>query len=450
MCLQIEIAFSVHKETTRVAHAAFPKGNVYMKMRDQLGTLFEDEQFADLFPPQGQPAEAPWRLALVTVMQFAEGLSDRQAADAVRSRIDWKYALGLELNDAGFDYSVLSPIPATSVQNEAEQRLAGNDADLFRAGLLKAGGKQRTDSTHVLAAVRVLNRLEKVGETLRHALKSLAVVAPEWMQAACPSEWYDLYGSRMDNYRFPKSDKERQELAQRIGADGFALLQAVAKATEKPFLLEVPAVKTLQQVWAEQYAAPPDPPQFKEVKDLASAAQIIASPYDTEARFSTKREMSWTGYRVHLTETCDAEAPNLITDVLTTVASAPDENKLPLVLERLQAARPASRHAFCRCGLYGCWRTGNQSTRLRRPGDGSRHARSELAGAAAEGFDKAHFVVDWEAQSVTCPAGKQSLSWLPCTKPQSGVPTIYVLPKRIVILVLIAVNAPVPKENLGN
>ena len=106
MCLQIEIAFSVPKETARVAHAAFPKGNPYLTMRDQLGTLFEDEQFIDLFPPQGQPAEAPWRLALATVLQFAEGLSDHQAADAVRSRIDWKYAMGLDLTDEGFDFSL--------------------------------------------------------------------------------------------------------------------------------------------------------------------------------------------------------------------------------------------------------------------------------------------------------------------------------------------------------
>src|SRR4051794_35395705 len=123
MCLQIEIAFSVHKETARVARAAFPKGNVYMTMRDQLGPLFEDEQFADLFPPQGQPAEAPWRLALVTVMQFAEGLSDRQAADAVRIRIDWKYALGLDLTDEGFDFSILSEFRARLLANGAEQRL---------------------------------------------------------------------------------------------------------------------------------------------------------------------------------------------------------------------------------------------------------------------------------------------------------------------------------------
>jgi transposase len=102
----------VPEETARVARAAYPKGNVYMHMRDELGTIYEDESFADLFSTTGQPAEAPWRLALVTIMQFAEGLSDRQAADAVRGRIDVKYALSLELADPGFDASILSEFRA--------------------------------------------------------------------------------------------------------------------------------------------------------------------------------------------------------------------------------------------------------------------------------------------------------------------------------------------------
>src|SRR5262245_26584709 len=165
----------VPAETARVARAAFPRGNVYLRMRDELGSLYTDEEFAALFPPRGQPAAAPWRLALTLVMQYAEGLSDRQAADAVRGRLDWKYALGLELTDPGWDASVLSEFRARLVAGGAELLLL--DAMLARftaAGLLKARGRQRTDSTHVLAAIRWLNRLECVGETLRHALNALA------------------------------------------------------------------------------------------------------------------------------------------------------------------------------------------------------------------------------------------------------------------------------------
>jgi transposase len=95
---------NVPERTAEIAHAAFPKGNRYMQMRDTLGTVYTNATFADLYPALGQPAEAPWRLALVTIMQFAENLTDRQAVDAVRGRIDWKYALGLDLTDAGFDF----------------------------------------------------------------------------------------------------------------------------------------------------------------------------------------------------------------------------------------------------------------------------------------------------------------------------------------------------------
>jgi transposase len=148
-------------DTARVARASFPKGNIYMQMRDILGTIDDDALFAPLFAVRGHPAETPWRLALVTVMQFAEGLSDRQAAEAVRARIDWQYALGLALTDAGFDFSVLCEFRARLVAGDAEHLLL--DALLTRCkerGDLKARGQQRTDATHVLRALRVLSRLE--------------------------------------------------------------------------------------------------------------------------------------------------------------------------------------------------------------------------------------------------------------------------------------------------
>jgi len=184
MSLQPQPVCPVPEETARIARAAFPRGNVYMRVRDALGSLYSDETFADLFPTRGQPAETPWRLALVTVMQFAEGLPDRQAADAVRGRIDWTYALGLEVDDAGFDASVLSEFRARLVAGGAEETLLDTLLTQFRdRGLLKARGRQRTDSTHVLAAIHVLNRLECVGETLRHALNALAVTTPEWLRS---------------------------------------------------------------------------------------------------------------------------------------------------------------------------------------------------------------------------------------------------------------------------
>jgi transposase len=208
-----------------VAHAAFPKGNVYMRMRDAIGVIYQDEAFAALFSSLGQPAEAPWRLALVTVMQYAEGLSDRQAADAVRSRIDWKYALNLELTDPGFDYSVLCEFRTRLVAGSAEQLLLDTFLKVCQERkLLKGRGRQRTDSTHVVAAIRALNRLQCVQGTLRHALNTMAIIAPEWLRRQSKAEWVERYGPRAQDYRLPAGKDERLAHALTIGADGHALL----------------------------------------------------------------------------------------------------------------------------------------------------------------------------------------------------------------------------------
>jgi transposase len=228
MSLKPKPSYPVPEETARVARAAFSRGNVYLSVVEALGTLYQDEAFSGLFPRRGQPAASPARLALVTVLQYAEGLSDRQAADAVRGRIDWKYVLGLELTDTGFDHTVLSEFRARLVAGDAGLRLLDTLLALAaEKGLLKPRGRQRTDSTHVLAAVRVLNRLERVGETLRAALNSIAVVAPDWLQALAPPVWYERYGRRVENYPLPKPETERQALAATMGADGQQLLKAI-------------------------------------------------------------------------------------------------------------------------------------------------------------------------------------------------------------------------------
>src|SRR5438105_15171080 len=155
---------TIPEETARVAHAACPKGTLAMRLRDALGELYQDEQFAALYPVEGQPAYEPWRLAVVTVLQYAESLTARQAADAVRERLDWKYALGLELSDPGFDFSLLSEFRLRLVEEGMETLLLDRLLEVCKQrGWLKAGGKQRTDSTHVLARVRSLSNLECVG-----------------------------------------------------------------------------------------------------------------------------------------------------------------------------------------------------------------------------------------------------------------------------------------------
>src|SRR4051812_702067 len=258
MSLHPQPALSIPEETQRVAHAAFPKGTLCLRIADELGPLYRDDQFAALFPTRGQPAASPARLALASVLQFVEGLSDRQAAEAVRGRIDWKYALGLELTDPGFDHTVLSEFRSRLVHGQAQQQLLDTLLDRCRElELIRPRGRQRTDSTHVLAAVRVLNRLERVGETMRAALNDLAVMAPDWLQALAPPEGYPRYGRRVENYHLPKTDAAREELARVIAADGERLLAAVDAARDQPELAQLPSVVTLRRAWAEQYTGAP-------------------------------------------------------------------------------------------------------------------------------------------------------------------------------------------------
>lgn len=155
MSLHPQTNYHVPEDTARVARAIFPQANLVMRMYDELGMIFDDSEFADLFPVQGQPAEAPARLGLVTILQFMEGLTDRQAADAVRTRIDWKYLLCLELTDTGFHHSVLSEFRSRLLVHGAERRLFDAIVTVARTrSLLEAGGRQRTDSTHILGAMR--------------------------------------------------------------------------------------------------------------------------------------------------------------------------------------------------------------------------------------------------------------------------------------------------------
>lgn len=311
MSLQLRSIGVVPEQTCRVARAAFPKGNPYIVLRNQLGSIFVNEDFADLYAIHGQPAWVPWRLALITLLQFKENLSDRQAADAVRGRIDWKYALSLELTDAGFDFSVLSEFRIRLLSKGAEARLF----EIMLAGfqerdLLKARGKQRTDSTHILANVRELNRIEFVGETMRAALNELATVVPDWLKVWVHDDWFKRYGHPFSEYRLPQKEAERLELGEQIGRDGIDLLTRVY--AEQPELGQLPQVEILRRVWVLQYYTDEDDQtRWRRKGNTPPGERILTSPHDTDARLSQKRGSQWIGYKVHLTETCDEDTPHI-------------------------------------------------------------------------------------------------------------------------------------------
>ena len=414
----------VPEETRRVARAAFPKGTLCLRIADALGPVYQDGQFAALFPSLGQPAAAPGRLALAVVLQFMENLSDREAADAVRGRIDWKYALGLALTDPGFDHTVLS---------EFRTRLVAGDAGLLlldtllqrlqEQGLVKARGRQRTDSTHVLAAVRTLNRLERVGETMRATLNEVATVAPEWLQAMAPAAWYERYGRPVENYRLPKTETARQDLAATIGADGQHLLGAIDAATAQPELALLPMVQVLRQVWAMQYITEDGRMRLGSAAELPPSAEQVCSPYDPEARYSNKRDVTWVGYKVQVTETCDpaCAGPHVITNVETTPATTPDDNMVAVVHRSLEKRGLLPGEHLVDKGYTDSHvlvdSQQNHDVTIIGPvaDDPSWQARLD------DGLTKAEFAVDWDRKVVTCPAGKESISWLPNTWPKNGM-----------------------------
>lgn len=414
MSLRPQDLDQVPRETAEVARAAFPKGHAYLTLRDKFGTLFPDELFRKLFAWRGQPAEAPGRLAVVTVLQFAEGLSDQAAADAVRSRLDWKYLLALALKDPGFDASVLSEFRSRLVAGGAEQMLFEAVLKQFgEAGLLKAGGRARTDATHVLAAVRTLHRLECVGETLRQALDVLAVAVPEWLRAQVPAEWYERYGRRFEEYRLPATRPARYALAEQIGADGFQLLGWIYAPTAPDWLRELPAVDVLRQIWLQQfYATPPGQPvRWRQADDLPPSTQLICTPYDAQARYSQKRQTIWTGYKVHLTETCDAEAPHLIIDVQTTVATAADVAQVsPIQADLAARALLPAQQVVDQAYLSGQQVLASQQTYaidLVGPMPGNQSWQAQ----AGQGYATPDFALDWDARQARCPQGQTSVKW---------------------------------------
>jgi transposase len=415
---------AVPAATAQVARQAFPNGCLAIRIRDALGELFEDAQFMELFAVRGRPAVSPARLALVLVLQFAEGLSDRQAADAVRARIDWKYALGLELTDTGFDASVLSEFRARLVDGGAAQQLLERMLERLRAqGLLIAGGRQRTDATCVVAAVRELNRLELVVETMRAALEALAAAAPEWLVALAPEDWYQRYGQRASDYRLPQAKAARAALAVTVGADGFALLDAVHAAEAPVWLRQVPAVQTLRAVWVQQYYRDRQGLRWRGKGEQPPAALAIDSPYDPDARYGIKRGVGWRGYKAHFTETCEPDRPHLIVHVATTAATTADVETMP------------ARHAnLAHLGLLPDEHLADASY---VSVDGVLDARAdhgvELIGPLPpdsgwqarddDGFDLTQFDIDWDRKQVTCPNGKTARNWRQGTS-RHGLPIV--------------------------
>lgn len=412
MTLQPEKLPEIPEETARIARILFPKGNRYMWLRDELGAIYEDEQFASLYPNVGQLAEQPWRLAIMSIVQYMENYTDRQAAEALKTRIDLKYALSLELTDPGFDFSVLSEFRSRLIAGGLEESLLTTLLTICKErGLLKERGKQRTDSTHIEAAIRIVNRVECVGETLRAALNSLAVIVPDWLRAHVPQDWYERYEKRMEEYNIPKEETKRSALIRQIGEDGFKLLEWVRDGNAPVWLKEIPAVEILRKVWIQQFYREEEKVCWRSNDNIPPSALRISSPYDIEAHMSVKRDTHWTGYKAHITETCDDNLPHLIVHVKTspsttqdmeltdTIHQALDEKQLLPQQHYMDSGYVDSQNLVASDKSYGIDLIGPCSQ------DRSWQAKE------SQGYDSRQFSIDWENHNVTCPEGKKSEKW---------------------------------------
>ena len=239
---------------------------------------------------------------MILIMQFLENLSDRQTADAVRGRIDWKYALSLELEDDGFDFSVLNEFRARLLEGGRSQQILDKMLAKFgELGLIKSRGKARTDSTHILAIVKELTKVEHLEETLKSALNTLAKVAPNWLERIITTDWYDRYGQKVEYSRKTRTAAEKEVKAIGIGTDGFYLLDGIYHENTPDSIRQLQAVEVLRQVWLQQYYAPTEGKVLlRTEKDGPPNATRIFSPYETEARKSIKRSTKWTGYKVQI------------------------------------------------------------------------------------------------------------------------------------------------------
>ena len=412
MTLHAQTEFTIPEETIRVARAAYPHGNTLIKMRDVLGTIYQDQSFASLFPHNGRAVEAPWRLALITVLQFMEELPDRQAADAVRGRIDWKYLLGLELADPGFDASVLCEFRKRLVQGGAEQLLFDALLALCKErGWLKARERQRTDSTHVLAKIRAINRHMCVGEAMRFALNSLAVVAPDWLLQHSEAEWVERYGHRIEESRLPRSEGDRLALAQLMGEDGWKVLTAVFDALAPSWLREIPAIQVLRRIWVQNYLVEDGQLRWREADNIPPATLFINSPYDPDAHLGKKRSILWTGYKVHLTETCEQTLPHLITHVATTTAPKTDEAMTQSIQEELSQVDLSPGEHFVDAGYVSARVLVKSQERFGIEVVGPVSVDTQWQAHTPDGIDASQFVLNWEKRQAICPQGKTSTSW---------------------------------------
>ncbi|MCX4850366.1 IS1182 family transposase [Streptomyces sp. NBC_00893] len=383
-------------------------------MRDRLDGLWRDEDFADWYPRDGRPGLSPAQLATVCVLQFLLGLSDRQAAEAVRCRIDFKYAMAMELDDPGFHHSVLADFRDRLAEDDRADRLLDlAPARLKEAGLVRERTTQRTDSTHVLAAVRDLTRLELITEAVRAALEEVAGTSPHLLDELVDKDWALRYCRPVRLGKNPTKPKTRI-LA--TGNDAVRLLEHLYRhGTDHT---AGPRVQALRQILVQNYhrdAAGHLRWRTADKEDgpgLPPSSRAVVSPYDTSARYARHGHIiSWKGFSAHLTETCAPGGPNVITDVVTTAATTHDSQVLPGIHARLARRGLLPAEHLVDAGYTSLPHLAQATREHLVTVSGPLRSNPTLQHRRNEGFARDDFHIDYDRQQVTCPQGQVSAGW---------------------------------------
>ena len=402
MSLQWQLSREVPEDTAVLGEKLFAPENSYRQIGDRFDELFPDESvFESMYDDRGRGAISPLLLALVTVFQMWERVPDRLAAQWVVSRMDWKYALHLALDYAGFHFTDLSAFRQRLMKNDQERLMFDQVLQRLKGlGLIKRRGKVRSDSTHLLGVVERLSQLELVTESIRVALKAVLAAAPEWATEQLPSSFCKAYEKRQREYGLGL-DKVREKLLQ-AGHDGYWFLTQIDQSSLEA-IQQLPEVAVLRTVLKQQFPSGSGGPP---ATGRPTGKGVIESPHEPQVRYGTKRGKGWLGYKGQVTESCDKQTPNLLLDLEPTGALDNDSPELPKIQARLEDQQIMPGEQYVDQGYM----SGKHLVKSAAQGItlmGVLPADTQ----GPEGFRQTDFGIDVEKQRATCPAGKRNRVW---------------------------------------
>lgn len=387
-------------ETAAVGERVLANGDPYRVIGDHLADILADGAFADMYEATGRNAVWPSLLAMVTLFQFLEKVPDREAARMVVTRIDWKYALHLELDYLGFDFSILCDFRQRILEHGMEALIF--DTILTKVqelGFLKKR-KQRTDSMAVIGAVRTLSVLEAVSETLRTTLAAMAKADSAWLDKAVPASFRERYLESRPDYKMTEKEREAEML--KAGQDGFWLLEQVDASAPKE-IKALEEVGVMRRVWEQRYHRVEGKVAVRE--KTVKATELILTPHDPGVRAGEKRGKKWQGEKVHVTETAEKGEVNFITDVTTANASGGDAQALPEIRQKLAQRELMPEEQYVDSGYVSGKQIADSEA------EGIELIGPPLADTSVNGFKISDFVIDRQARQASCPAGRKAAKW---------------------------------------